>query len=586
MSDSVRVDSSEPPACGQPRRASSAARALGAVATLLVWLCAPIPAVAEHRCDGQADTCACGQATYCWCCNADGSRGEGCGNCVWWAWHEACCNWAVALPWCGDAKTWDESARSHNYPTGNAPRDGSIFVTNNGQWGHVGWVVRAFADGSYDTTEMACGSWCGVRASHHGPGYANGGFIYNPHGDPDRDADGVPDRSDNCPGTANRGQADADGDGRGDACDNCAHRRNPDQADPDGDGLGSACDNCPGAANRGQRDGDGDGRGDACDNCPGRSNPDQADPDGDGLGSVCDNCPGATNRDQAERDGDGVGDACDSCPDVPNPDQADPDGDGHGSACDNCPATANPEQHDPDADGLGSACDNCPTTANAAQADADGEGLGDACDNCPDAPNPVQSDSEGDAVGDACDNCPALPNPAQQDYNSDGRGDACDPRIDEVSPACVPAGSPDPLRLLGANFSPGARAVFDGGTAERTAELLSDGELLLRGVGSLLPGEHTVHLQRTDGVRTRWASRLTVGACVAAEDGTEGDTAGTSSDQRRRRLAAAGAQRSAGCAVAVGRPEQTASAATGPGRGLWLLVGLLGALWMRRGSGC
>jgi hypothetical protein len=37
-------------------------------------------------------------------------------------------------------------------------------------------------------------------------------------GDPDQDGDGVPDRLDNCPATANPDQADSDGDGIGDAC--------------------------------------------------------------------------------------------------------------------------------------------------------------------------------------------------------------------------------------------------------------------------------------------------------------------------------------------------------------------------------
>ncbi|MEZ4472828.1 MAG: hypothetical protein R3F60_18985 [bacterium] len=37
----------------------------------------------------------------------------------------------------------------------------------------------------------------------------------------DRDADGVLDGADNCPGAFNPQQEDADGDGRGDACDTC-----------------------------------------------------------------------------------------------------------------------------------------------------------------------------------------------------------------------------------------------------------------------------------------------------------------------------------------------------------------------------
>jgi subtilisin family serine protease len=59
---------------------------------------------------------------------------------------------------------------------------------------------------------------------------------------PDSDGDGVPDSSDNCPGTANASQADGDGDGVGDVCDNCVGTPNPSQADGDGDGVGDACE--------------------------------------------------------------------------------------------------------------------------------------------------------------------------------------------------------------------------------------------------------------------------------------------------------------------------------------------------------
>ena len=58
----------------------------------------------------------------------------------------------------------------------------------------------------------------------------------------DTDADGVPDRLDNCPLTSNQDQADADLDGVGDACDNCRTTPNPDQADADLDGVGDVCE--------------------------------------------------------------------------------------------------------------------------------------------------------------------------------------------------------------------------------------------------------------------------------------------------------------------------------------------------------
>ena len=92
----------------------------------------------------------------------------------------------------------------------------------------------------------------------------------------DRDADGVPDASDNCPDVANPAQDDLDGDGVGDACDLCAEVADADQANADGDGYGDACDLCPAAAGS-NADSDEDGVGDLCDNCPAASNPDQVD---------------------------------------------------------------------------------------------------------------------------------------------------------------------------------------------------------------------------------------------------------------------------------------------------------------------
>ncbi len=141
---------------------------------------------ANARCGGQADTCDCGMATPCWCCDDQGNFGESCGNCVWWAWHEACCNWGRGLPWCTNAENWDDRARQNGYPMGAAPRDQSIFVCEPSgscsQWGHVGWVTRAFPDGSFDSTEMSCGGPCGVLSRHRNAGFATGGFIYDPDG--------------------------------------------------------------------------------------------------------------------------------------------------------------------------------------------------------------------------------------------------------------------------------------------------------------------------------------------------------------------------------------------------------------------
>ena len=85
----------------------------------------------------------------------------------------------------------------------------------------------------------------------------------------DKDNDGIPDSSDNCPTVPNLGQGDQDHDGVGDACDNCLKVANADQADVDGDGVGDVCDNCRNNCNSQQLNADGDQYGDVCDTTPG-----------------------------------------------------------------------------------------------------------------------------------------------------------------------------------------------------------------------------------------------------------------------------------------------------------------------------
>jgi len=58
----------------------------------------------------------------------------------------------------------------------------------------------------------------------------------------DRDRDGIPDYTDNCPGIPNPNQENSDNDSHGDACDNCPYDDNEDQADSDGNGVGDACE--------------------------------------------------------------------------------------------------------------------------------------------------------------------------------------------------------------------------------------------------------------------------------------------------------------------------------------------------------
>ncbi|MBI5542621.1 MAG: thrombospondin type 3 repeat-containing protein, partial [Deltaproteobacteria bacterium] len=183
----------------------------------------------------------------------------------------------------------------------------------------------------------------------------------------DRDGDGVPDSTDNCPDTLNPSQANLDKDDLGDACD----------TDWDGDSVPNDIDLCPrtfdpknvvkygeGAACYWDQDEDGVGGGD---NCPSVANPDQKDGNHDGIGDAC----------TKDYDHDGVDDHYDNCPFDPNPNKADADHDSIGDACDPCP-----NNYDEYA-GWTSGDPSKGIPAEKLFPDADKDGIPDSCDPSP-----------------------------------------------------------------------------------------------------------------------------------------------------------------------------------------------------------
>lgn len=238
-----------------------------------------------------------------------------------------------------------------------------------------------------DRTKVVAGAPGSAGQNNRWP--AGAAYVFE-QTNPDRDGDGVPDASDNCPSMPNVDQSNNDGDGAGDVCD----------TDDDNDGI---ADNAP-------------------DNCPLTPNTDQADMDRDGVGDACD----------IDIDGDGANNERDNCPLVSNPGQDDTDHGGDGDACD----------LDDDNDGLLDEVDNCSLMINPDQTDSDGDGIGDPCDG----------DKDGDGIVNNVDNCPSVANSSQNDFDGDGQGDACDPDIDgdgvgnggDICPFTLPGKQIDP----------------------------------------------------------------------------------------------------------------------------------------------
>ena len=151
---------------------SAPGRWLAAVVALVLLSLLPAEAGAVYECGGQQDTCQCGASNPYPCCDNGG-------NCTWWAWHSACCNWSYGLPGWGNANTWAGNANAHpDFQVVGNPVVGSIAARNAGTYGHVAWVTDVNG-GTIIVTEENCCTGCnwGMRSWTYNASYFDAGFI-------------------------------------------------------------------------------------------------------------------------------------------------------------------------------------------------------------------------------------------------------------------------------------------------------------------------------------------------------------------------------------------------------------------------
>jgi surface antigen len=129
----------------------------------------------------------CGGETHCsTCCGASNSLAICCsnigyhnGNCVWWAWQQACRVWGDALPFAGNARDWaDVLGGQHGYTVSSTPAPNTI-----GCWDyadgrqHVAWVLEVIGS-QVRVSDMSCSYWVGVQEHTYSISDFNEGFIY------------------------------------------------------------------------------------------------------------------------------------------------------------------------------------------------------------------------------------------------------------------------------------------------------------------------------------------------------------------------------------------------------------------------
>lgn len=132
------------------------------------------PAVSS--CGGEVDSCPCGASNPFPCCI---------GNCTWYAWHAACCNWGKNIPPRGNANTWRAAFLANpDYEVTSDPRVGDIAMNNTsacdpsydcgGCCGHVAYVTAV--NGNNITVNEQ--SWCshGTKSGYYNKSWFNQGY--------------------------------------------------------------------------------------------------------------------------------------------------------------------------------------------------------------------------------------------------------------------------------------------------------------------------------------------------------------------------------------------------------------------------
>jgi surface antigen len=189
------------------------------------------PAWAVYQCGDQKDDCQCGANNPYPCCDNGG-------NCTWWAWEAACCNWAVALPGWGNANQWVGNANANaNYSVLSYPVSNAVSCRTTGTYGHVAWVTGVNG-ANISVTEENCWGNYGMRAWNYAGSFFQG-YITRKGQTECRPGDSQTQGCGNC-GTQSRGcggngkwggwgacgsqGACAPGDNQSEACGSCGTR--------------------------------------------------------------------------------------------------------------------------------------------------------------------------------------------------------------------------------------------------------------------------------------------------------------------------------------------------------------------------